>query len=71
VLCRRFLRQGAPELDGGTGLKTQTEARNIIKVNKSNELAEVVGAAVLAGELSLLASIAEGSLARSHAKLGR
>lgn len=56
---------------GGTGLKTQTEARNIIKVNKSNELAEIVGAAVLAGELSLLASIAEGSLARSHAKLGR
>lgn len=56
---------------GGTGLKTQTEARNIIKVKKSDELAEVVGAAVLAGELSLLASIAEGSLAKSHAKLGR
>ncbi len=56
---------------GGTGLKTQTEARNIIKVKKSIELAEVLGGAVLAGELSLLSSIAEGSLAQSHAKLGR
>lgn len=56
---------------GGTKLKTQIEARNIMKVKKSHEMAEVIGGAVLAGELSLLASIAEGSLAKSHAKLGR
>lgn len=56
---------------GGTGLKTQTEARAIMSVQKSVELAEVLGGAVLAGELSLLASIAEGTLAKSHATLGR
>ena len=47
---------------GGTKLKTQTEARSIIGVNKAEELAEVFIAAILAGELSLLSSIAEKSL---------
>lgn len=56
---------------GGTKLKTQTEARKIIGVNKSEEMAEVLAAAVLAGELSLLASLAEQSLAKAHKKLGR
>ncbi|MDP4011829.1 MAG: hydroxymethylglutaryl-CoA reductase [Candidatus Roizmanbacteria bacterium] len=56
---------------GGTKLKTQTEARMITKTQTSDELAEVLGAAVLAGELSLIASIAEGSLAKTHEKLGR
>lgn len=56
---------------GGTGLRTQTEARNIMKITKSIELAELLAGSVLAGELSLLASIAEGSLAKSHATLGR
>ncbi len=56
---------------GGTGLKTQSEARSIIGVVKSEELAEVVVGAVLAGELSLLASLSEGSLAKVHQKLGR
>ncbi|MBI2641624.1 hydroxymethylglutaryl-CoA reductase [Candidatus Roizmanbacteria bacterium] len=56
---------------GGTGLKTQEEARSITGVNTSIELAEVVGGAVLAGELSLLASLSEGSLAKAHKKLGR
>ncbi len=55
---------------GGTGLKTQSEARAIIGVKKSIELAEVVAGAVLAGEISLLASLAEGTLAKAHKKLG-
>jgi hydroxymethylglutaryl-CoA reductase (NADPH) len=56
---------------GGTKLKTQTEARSLTGADTSEQLAEVVGAAVLAGELSLLASLAEQSLARSHKTLGR
>jgi len=56
---------------GGTKLITQTEARNIINIKNSQELAEVLGGAVLAGELSLLASLAEGSLVKAHKKLGR
>lgn len=56
---------------GGTKLKTQTEARAIIKTDSPYVLAEVLGATVLAGELSLLASLAEGSLASAHAHLGR
>jgi hydroxymethylglutaryl-CoA reductase (NADPH) len=56
---------------GGTILKTQTEARSIMKTDSPFVLAEVLGGAVLAGELSLLASLAEGSLAQAHTKLGR
>ncbi len=58
-------------IGGGTKLKTQTEARNIIGVSKAAELAEVFVTAVLAGELSLLSSITEKSLAKAHKKLGR
>ncbi len=56
---------------GGTNLKTQSEALSIIGVKKSAELAEVLTAAILAGELSLLASLTEGSLAQAHETLGR
>ena len=56
---------------GGTKLATQKEALEIMKVKTSEEFASVLGAAVLAGELSLLSSLAEGSLAKSHEKLGR
>lgn len=56
---------------GGTGLATQKEALSILNVKTSREFAEVIGAAVLAGEISLLASLAQGSLARAHARLGR
>ena len=56
---------------GGTKLKTQTEARSIMGVTKVEELSEIFVASVLAGELSLLASIAEKSLAKTHQKLGR
>jgi len=56
---------------GGTQLKTQTEATSITKAQTSGELAEVLGAAVLAGELSLIASIADKTLAKAHITLGR
>ncbi len=56
---------------GGTKLKTQTEARSIIGVQKVEELAEVFVAAILAGELSLLASLATNTLACAHKTLGR
>ena len=56
---------------GGTHLPTQKEALEIMKVSGVLEYAQVVGAAVLAGELSLIASLAEGTLAKVHQKLGR
>lgn len=56
---------------GGTNLKTQSEARSITKTKTAEELACILGGAVLAGELSLLASLSEGSLAAAHKKLGR
>jgi hydroxymethylglutaryl-CoA reductase (NADPH) len=56
---------------GGTNLATQKEARDIVGVKTSTELAEVLGGAVLAGELSLLASLAENSLVNAHQRLGR
>ncbi|MEK7597375.1 MAG: hydroxymethylglutaryl-CoA reductase [Patescibacteria group bacterium] len=56
---------------GGTKLKTKQEALSIIGVKNSIELAEVLGGAVLAGEISLLASLSEGSLSKAHEKLGR
>lgn len=58
-------------LGGGTQLATQKEARSIMKVTTSQALAELIGAGVLAGELSLLASLSAGTLASSHKKLGR
>ena len=62
---------------GGTGLPTQQEALNLLGVaggdrgSNSKRLAEIIAAAVLAGEISLLASEAEGTLAKAHQKLGR
>lgn len=56
---------------GGTKLKTKQEALSIIGVKSSMELAEVLGGGVLAGEISLLASLSEGTLAQTHQKLGR
>lgn len=58
-------------LGGGTQLTTQKEARSIMKVTTSQALAELIGAGVLAGELSLLASLSAGTLASSHKRLGR
>lgn len=61
---------------GGTSLPAQTQCRNILLKNKSNmpakkQLAEAVAAAVLAGEISLLAAQAAGQLAQAHKELGR
>lgn len=62
---------------GGTGLSCQKEALKLLKVEggkkgkNSLSLAEIIGGAVLAGELSLLASLAENSLAKAHLKLAR
>jgi len=59
---------------GGTGLPTQKEALELMGVfgtGRVEEFAHKVGGAVLAGELSLLASLSEGSLAKSHERLGR
>lgn len=59
---------------GGTHLPTQKEALSILGLQGQNDVikfAEIVGAAVLAGELSLLASLSVGTLAKAHKALGR
>lgn len=56
---------------GGTKLAIKKEALSIMKVTSSDALAEILGCAVLAGEISLLSSLAEGSLAKAHTRLGR
>lgn len=62
---------------GGTGLATQKEALTLLGVaggnNRQNaqRLAEITAAAVLAGEISLLASLSEGTLAKAHRTLAR
>jgi len=56
---------------GGMRLTIKKEAIDITKAKTKKELVEVLGGAVLAGELSLLASLAEGSLAKAHKSLGR
>lgn len=59
---------------GGTGLATQNEALSIMGVageGKVEKFAEIIGAAVLAGEVSLLSSLSEGTLAKAHERLGR
>jgi len=64
-------------IGGGTGLETQKEALNILGVfggdngRNSQKLAEIIGATVLAGEVSLIASLSVNSLACAHRKLGR
>jgi len=61
---------------GGTGLPTQKEALGILSLENhqpgdSIKLAQVIGAGVLAGELSLTAAISAGHLAQAHQRLGR
>lgn len=62
---------------GGTTLPAQESMLSLLGLaggitgEKSAEFAEIVSAAVLAGELSLLASLAQGSLAPAHSRLGR
>ncbi len=59
---------------GGTRLPAQKQALNLMGVAGSGNVlkfAEIVGATVLAGEISLIASQAEGTLARAHLKYAR
>jgi len=62
---------------GGTELSGQKEALQILGCyggdngKNKKKLAQIVGTAVLAGEISLLASLSEGSLAGAHQKLAR
>ncbi len=62
---------------GGTGLATQKEALTMLGVSGGNDgknakqFAEIIAASILAGEISLLSSLEEGSLAEAHMKLGR
>ena len=54
-------------------LKTRTLRQRSVQaqLHPAKQLAESIGAAVLAGELSLLAALASHSLAAVHARLGR
>ncbi|MFQ5527292.1 MAG: hydroxymethylglutaryl-CoA reductase [Thermoanaerobaculia bacterium] len=64
---------------GGTALDTQKEALALLGIEVSPShpgaavmrLAEILGATVLAGELSLLAAFTSSDLARAHEQLGR
>ncbi|MBI3486264.1 hydroxymethylglutaryl-CoA reductase [Candidatus Daviesbacteria bacterium] len=59
---------------GGTKLPSQNEALKILGVEgegKADEFAKIIAATTLAGELSLIASLAEGTLASAHQKYGR
>ena len=64
---------------GGTSLPAQSEALSLLGVagggdpagSNADELAEVVAAAALAGELNLLGALAADHLASAHADLGR
>ena len=64
---------------GGTSIATQQECLKLLGVagagaipgENALKLSEIVAAAVLAGEISLIAAQAAGHLARAHAQLGR
>ncbi|MBN1432778.1 MAG: hydroxymethylglutaryl-CoA reductase (NADPH) [Methanomicrobiaceae archaeon] len=64
---------------GGTGIDTQREALNLLGCAgggetsgaNSKKFAEIIAAAVLAGELSLIGALGAGHLARAHKQLGR
>jgi hydroxymethylglutaryl-CoA reductase (NADPH) len=59
---------------GGTGLPTQRaclELMGLVGEGKSGALAEVVGALILAGELSIIGALAAGHFARAHERRAR
>lgn len=61
-------------IGGGTQLATQKEALSILNLGDNQKIkrfAEIIGGAVLAGELSLISSLAQNSLACAHKTLGR
>jgi hydroxymethylglutaryl-CoA reductase (NADPH) len=64
---------------GGTTLDTQAEALSVMGIEVDPErpghaarrLSEILGATVLAGELSLMSAFTSNDLARAHERLGR
>jgi hydroxymethylglutaryl-CoA reductase (NADPH) len=59
---------------GGTGLPTQRECLELIGCDKegsARKFAEICGATVLAGELSIAAAIANGNFSKAHRLFGR
>ncbi len=59
---------------GGTGLPTQQECLKLLGCHgegKAHKLAEIIGATVLAGELSLSSAVLAGDWVTSHDALGR
>jgi hydroxymethylglutaryl-CoA reductase (NADPH) len=64
---------------GGTSVDTQQECLKLLGVagsgtppgTNAKKLAEIIGAGVLAGELSLIGALAAQHLARAHQQLGR
>jgi hydroxymethylglutaryl-CoA reductase (NADPH) len=64
---------------GGTGIDTQQECLSLLGVAgggnppgvHAKKFAEIIAAAVLAGELSLLGALGAQHLARAHQQLGR
>jgi len=64
---------------GGTGIATQRECLDMLGVagagdppgTNAKRLAEIIGAAALAGEISLIGAQAAGHLARAHKQMGR
>ena len=61
---------------GGTGLPAQSQCLQLllkpnVNLHKKTQLAESIAAAVLAGEISLLAAQASGNLAIAHKNLAR
>ena len=66
-------------IGGGTHVPCQNECLKLLGIegggkppgSNGRKIAEVLGAAVLAGELSLIGAISAGHLASAHARLGR
>ena len=59
---------------GGTGLPTQKECLELLGCSgagKVHKLAEIIGATVLAGEISLISAVLAGDWVTSHDALGR
>ena len=59
---------------GGTGLPTQKECLELLGCSgagKVHKLAEIIGATVLAGEISLMSAVLAGDWVTSHDALGR
>ena len=61
-------------IGGGTGLPTQRECLELMDcygVGKARKYAEICGALVLAGELSIAAALSAGHFSSAHKKFGR